>query len=100
DAADSVEAWEGSDAAFHRTLVEAAHNRLLLRMYASIEAARHGPLWGNLKQSNDSPEQRVVYREDHRRIVDALRAREAARALAETRVHLDRVRRNLLGGHR
>lgn len=100
ESAQSVEAWESSDAAFHRTLVEAAHNRLLLRMYASIEAARHGPLWGNLKQSNDSPEQRVVYREDHRRIVDALRAREVARALDETRLHLDRVRRNLLGSHR
>jgi len=97
DAADNVEAWEGSDAAFHRTLVDAAHNRLLLRMYASIEAARHGPLWGNLKQRNDSPEQRVVYRDDHRHIVDALRARDVRQALAATQTHLERVRANLLG---
>jgi DNA-binding FadR family transcriptional regulator len=96
DAAHSVHAGEQSDAAFHRALVEAAHNRLLLRMYAPIEAARHGPLWGNLKQSNDSPERRVLYREDHRRIVDALRAREVERALDATRVHLERVRANLL----
>jgi DNA-binding FadR family transcriptional regulator len=97
EAAHSVEEWEQWDAAFHRTVVVAAHNRLLLRMYASIEAARHGPLWGNLKQSNDSPERRVIYREDHRRIVDALRARELDRALDATRVHLERVRANLLG---
>jgi DNA-binding FadR family transcriptional regulator len=97
DAADSVEAWEQSDAEFHRALVEAAHNRLLLRMYGSIEAARHGPLWGNLKRSNDSPERRVVYREDHRSIVEALRAREVERALDATRIHLERVRANLLG---
>jgi DNA-binding FadR family transcriptional regulator len=97
DAAHSVEAWEWWDAAFHRAIVEAAHNRLLLRMYISIEAARHGPLWGNLKQSNDSPERRVVYREDHRRIVEALRAREVEPALDATRAHLARVRANLLG---
>jgi DNA-binding FadR family transcriptional regulator len=97
EAADSVEEWERWDAAFHRAIVVAAHNRLLLRMYGSIEAARHGPLWGNLKQSNDSPERRVVYREDHRRIVDALRAREVEQALEATRVHLERVRANLLG---
>lgn len=97
DAANSVEEWEHWDAAFHRAIVVASHNRLLLRMYGSIEAARHGPLWGNLKQSNDSPELRVVYREDHRRIVGALRAREVERALEATRTHLDRVRENLLG---
>lgn len=97
EAADSVEEWEQWDAAFHRAVVVASHNRLLLRMYESIEAARHGPLWGNLKQSNDSPDRRVVYRADHRRIVDALRARELERALEETRTHLERVRANLLG---
>jgi GntR family transcriptional regulator, uxu operon transcriptional repressor len=97
DAANSVEGWEQWDAAFHRAIVEAAHNRLLLRMYAPIEAARHGPLWGNLKQSNDSPDRRIVYREDHRRIVQALRAREVEGALEATRVHLERVRANLLG---
>ena len=97
EAADTVEEWELWDAAFHRALVVAAHNHLLLRMYGSIEAARHGPLWGNLKQSNDSPERRVVYREDHRNIVDALRARDVERALDATRTHLERVRASLLG---
>ena len=97
EAADNVEEWERWDAVFHRTVVVAAHNHLLLRMYGSIEAARHGPLWGNLKQSNDSPERRVVYREDHRNIVDALRARDVEQALDATRTHLERVRANLLG---
>jgi len=97
EAADSVEDWEQWDASFHRAIVVAAHNRLLLRMYVSIESARHGPLWGNLKQSNDSPDRRVTYREDHRRIVDALRSRDVERALEATRAHLERVRANLLG---
>ena len=97
DAANSVDEWEHWDAVFHRAVVAASHNGLLLRMYESIEAARHGPLWGNLKQTNDSPDRRVIYREDHRRIVEALRAREVDRALEATRTHLDRVRANLLG---
>lgn len=95
--ANSVGEWEQWDAAFHRAIVVAAHNRLLQRMYESIDSARHGPLWGNLKQSNDSPERRVIYREDHRRIVDALRAREIESALDAVRTHLERVRANLLG---
>lgn len=95
--AETVEEWERWDAAFHRAIVLAAHNRLLLRMYESIAAARHGPLWGTLKQNNDSHERRVVYRQDHQRIVDALRARDVDLALETTRTHLERVRANLLG---
>lgn len=97
EAAETVEDWERWDAEFHRTIVVAAHNRLLLRMYESIEAARHGPLWGNLKQSNDSPDRRVLYRAEHGRIVEALRAREVEQALEATRAHLEHVRAGLLG---
>ncbi|HVA31097.1 MAG TPA: FCD domain-containing protein [Gaiellaceae bacterium] len=97
EAAGSPEEFEQWDDLFHRTIVVAAHNRLILRMYSSIEAARHGPLWGNLKRSNDSRERRVLYIEDHRRIVEALRARELDDALEATRAHLERVRANLLG---
>ena len=93
----SAEEFEQWDDLFHRTIVVAAHNRLMLRMYSSIEAARHGPLWGNLKRSNDSRERRALYIDDHRRIVEALRARELDDALDATRAHLERVRANLLG---
>lgn len=96
-AAESAEEFEQWDDAFHRAVVVAAHNRLLLRMYSSIEAARHGPLWGSLKRSHDSPERRALYIADHQRIVEALRARELAGADEATRTHLARVRANLLG---
>jgi DNA-binding FadR family transcriptional regulator len=96
--AESAAEFEQWDDAFHRAIVVAAHNRLLLRMYSSIEAARHGPLWGNLKRSNDSPERRAQYIADHQRIVEALRAREVDGADEATRAHLARVRANLLRG--
>lgn len=96
EAAQNASEFEQWDDAFHRAIVVAAHNRLLLRMYSSIEDARHGPLWGNLKRSHDSPKRRALYIADHRQIVDALRARELDSALEATRSHLERVRANLL----
>lgn len=97
DEAGAAEEFERWDDAFHLAVVVAAHNSLLLRMYESIQIARHGPLWGNLKRSHDSPARRALYREDHREIVEALRLREVGRALEATRTHLERVRLNLLG---
>ena len=97
EAAQSAAEFEQWDDAFHRAIIVAAHNRLLLRMYSSIEAARHGPLWGNLKRSHDSPQRRALYIADHQRIVETLQARELNSALEATRAHLERVRANLLG---
>lgn len=97
DSAESSEEFEAWDFALHHAIVAAGHNQLLVRMYAPIEAARNGALWGSLKRRNDSPERRATYQRDHRTLVDALRARELDRALDATRVHLDRVRANLLG---
>lgn len=95
--ADSPKAFDSWDDAFHRAIVAATHNELLLRMYAPISAARSGPLWGSLKQRQDTPERRALYHRQHLDIVEALRARELDRAREATRIHLECVRRNLLG---
>ena len=95
--AESSEEFEAWDFVLHHAIVAAAHNDLLVAMYAGVEAVRHGQLWGSLKKRNDSSERRAVYQLDHRQIVDALRARELEPAVAATTVHLDRVRANLLG---
>lgn len=97
EAAGDAGEFEQWDDAFHRAVVVATHNRLVLRMYESIEAARHGPLWGNLKRSHDTAERRLLYIADHARIVESLRARETDAALAATRAHLEHVRMSLLG---
>lgn len=96
DTAESSEEFEAWDFALHHAIVAAGHNPLLLRMYDAIEAARQGPLWGNLKRRYDSLERRATYQADHRELVAALRAREIERAVMATRVHLERVRANLL----
>jgi len=95
--AESAEEFEEWDIALHHAIVAAGHNRLVMRMYAAIESARQDPLWGNLKRRNDSPERRAIYQRDHQALVEALRARELDRSLDAMRVHLERVRVNLLG---
>jgi DNA-binding FadR family transcriptional regulator len=65
-------------------------------MYAVIEQARHGAIWGNLKRRNDTRERRASYQADHEALVAALSARELEEAMDAMERHLGRVQANLL----
>jgi DNA-binding FadR family transcriptional regulator len=91
---DEFETW---DLALHRSLMAASHSPLLARLYAVIEAARHGHFWGDLKRRNASRERRQLYQADHTELVAALRARDAERAVEAMRAHLGRVNGHLFG---
>jgi DNA-binding FadR family transcriptional regulator len=95
--ASSAEEFEVWDFALHHSIVAASRNQLVLRMYRAVERARRGELWGSLKRRNDSRERRAAYQEDHVNLVDALCARELARAIEAMDAHLARVEENLLG---
>jgi GntR family transcriptional regulator, uxu operon transcriptional repressor len=95
-AAQSYEEFEVWDFALHHALVAASRNQLLVTMYAQIEHARKGRLWGNLKRLGDTRERRDAYQSDHVLLVEALAARELPRAVELMEVHLDRVEANLL----
>ncbi len=97
DQAASYEEFETWDLALHRCIVAASHSQLLGTLYAAIEAARHGQVWGDLKRRSASRERRLEYQEDHRALVAALRARNAAAAIEAMRAHLARVADHLLG---
>jgi GntR family transcriptional regulator, uxu operon transcriptional repressor len=97
DRAVSYEEFETWDLALHRCIVAASHSQLLGTLYAAIEAARHGQVWGDLKRRSASRERRLEYQEDHRALVAALRARDSAGAVAAMRRHLSRVADHLLG---
>lgn len=94
--AGSAEEFEQWDYALHHAIVVASRNPLLVSMYGSVERARQGKIWGNLKRRNDSRERRATYQSDHVELVDALRAREPAHAIAIMDAHLARVQANLL----
>lgn len=96
-AARSYEEFETWDLALHHAIVAASRNPLLVEMYGAVERARQGHIWGSLKRLSDSRERRARYHQDHVRLVDALCAREAARAVEVMDAHLARVEANLLG---
>jgi DNA-binding FadR family transcriptional regulator len=91
DSAVSYDEFEAWDLALHRTIMAASHSPLLTALYAVIEEARHGQVWGDLKRRSASPDHRDQYQADHRAIVAALRARDSAGAVEAMRVHLARV---------
>jgi GntR family transcriptional regulator, uxu operon transcriptional repressor len=91
---DEFEVW---DAALHRSIIAATRSPLLIRLYAEVERARHGRVWGDLKRRSASAARRDEYRRDHEEIVTALRMRDADGATAAMRTHLARVSRHLLG---
>jgi len=95
DRAETFEEFETWDLALHRCIMAASHSPLLVTMYGLIEAARHGQVWGDLKRRSASQERRSQYQLDHRAIVDALRARDSARAVEAMRLHLSRVQEHL-----
>ena len=97
EAGNSFEAFEYWDAALHQSIAEATHNRLIVGLYTAITRARDQADWGELKRRSLNAERRDIYREEHRRIVAALRTRDAQTAEAALLDHLRRVRQNLLG---
>jgi DNA-binding FadR family transcriptional regulator len=94
---DDFPRFEHWDAALHQAIAEATHNRLIVGLYTVITRARDQADWGELKRRSLTTERRDHYREEHRRIVAALRARDAKDAEIAVLGHLRRVRQNLLG---
>jgi DNA-binding FadR family transcriptional regulator len=95
-AADQAE-FEVWDGALHRAIIAATHSPLLIRLYAEVEQARRGKVWGDLKRRSATAARREEYRRDHTEIVEALRLRAADAAAEAMRAHLARVARHLLG---
>jgi len=91
DRSASYEEFETWDMALHRAIIASAHSPLLSTLYASIEAARHGHIWGDLKRRSASAERRQLYQADHHEIVAMLKARDPAGAVRAMRAHLARV---------
>jgi len=79
---DEFEVW---DAALHRSIIAATRSPLLIRLYAEVERARHGQVWGDLKRRSATAARRDEYRQDHQEIVTALRQRDTDRATAAMR---------------
>ncbi len=91
---DDFETWDGR---FHHAIAEATHNRLMIAVYRTITTARDLAEWGALRRSSITGERRSAHNREHAAILEALQARDAARAEAAIEAHLNTVRNNLLG---
>ncbi|MGD8709930.1 MAG: FCD domain-containing protein [Ectothiorhodospiraceae bacterium] len=89
--------FEKWDAALHARLVRATRNHMLELIFSAIDRVRERGEWGKLKQASLTTERRAAYQREHRKIVEAIRRRDAETAKRHVTEHLLHVRRNLIG---
>lgn len=85
------------DAALHQAIARATHNRLVIAIFDVFSRVREQSEWGKLKDRIVTPERRIAYQRQHRRIVEALRRRDAEEARSAMAEHLLYARDNLFG---
>lgn len=97
EAAGSMEEFEYWDGKLHEVIADAAHNNFVRGVFRLMNEVRSQDVWGRLKQRSLTPQRREAYQQEHRRLVAALRDRDADLARQQTLEHLLHVRSNLLG---
>jgi DNA-binding FadR family transcriptional regulator len=93
----SIADFEMWDGLFHQALLASCHNQLLVDIYDAINTVRQKADWAKLKERVMTPARRQSTQTQHRKIVAALRARDAEGAAAEMTKHLQDVKRSILG---
>ncbi|MFO1158671.1 MAG: FCD domain-containing protein [Reyranellaceae bacterium] len=82
---DSYETW---DEAFHRAIVAATGNTMLMALHEVLNRARKDVVWGTLRKAMLRPERREHYSSEHARVVEAIRNRDLVAAAAAMRGHI------------
>jgi DNA-binding FadR family transcriptional regulator len=93
----SIADFEMWDGLFHQALLASCHNQLLVDIYDAINTVRQKADWAKLKERVMTPARRQSTQVQHRKIVAALRARDAEGAAVEMTKHLQDVKRSILG---
>ena len=91
--APGVEAHVDADTAFHRSVVVAAHNPILLELFDGFTPRLRQAMVEMLRLRSDDGGQADDDR--HALLVDAVASRDSARAAAESRSHLADLARTL-----
>jgi DNA-binding FadR family transcriptional regulator len=98
EAAVTLGEFELWDAALHQALAAAAHNALIAGIFELFHTARQQTAFGKLRDRIVTEALRLEYQRQHRRIVSALKARDATAARAAVVAHLTCAHRNLFEG--
>jgi len=93
----SIAEREAHDAEFHMAIFRSTRNPLLVSLSQSINGVRAGDEWVENKQKILSEQRQCDFDAQHLAIVAALRSRDADRARAAMRAHIDSLRKSLLG---
>lgn len=87
--------YESWDNRLHRTVAHAAHNRLLLSVFDTLNTVRRAVSWGRLRPTLKRPAANHHSFAQHDRIVDAIENRDPRAAAMAMKVHLDFVARGM-----
>ena len=93
--ATGAEAFTRHDRHFHQAIADATRNPLLAALYRQINHVRGHRQWNAMKDKVLTRRAMAAYNDDHRALFEALKARDADRAVAVIRRHLDAARRQL-----
>ena len=89
----TYELW---DATLHRTIAEAAQNKLLLSVLDIVNAMRQDRLWGQLKEIAVTAEKMNTYTDQHLECIKAIEARNVKVAEQTMIKHLELVKEDLI----
>lgn len=85
------------DEQFHLLIAEATRNPLMLWLYRQINLVRTHSQWNEMKDKVLTPGRIAEYNEQHRALLDSIRARDVEGAVAIVTNHLYYARRQLIG---
>ncbi len=90
--ANAAELWDG---ALHRLIARIAGNRIMLTTFSLLDEVRMGEDWQLKRHRARTPETMALYDTQHRKIVDAIEARDGLAAAAAMKAHLLDLSNNL-----
>lgn len=92
---DNAVRFSAADTEFHRTLAKCTRNGLLAWIIDQITQVRNQDEWMRMRQLTLNTEIIARYNDQHRRMLDALRAREPEKAAGLMKDHLETARLSL-----
>ena len=96
DCGGDPEKFARGDAAFHTALAHCSRNKLMYWLYERISEVRQYSQWRTMKAKLLTPERIDFYNSQHRRLYEAIVARDTARAVQLIKDHLYGVHDDLL----
>jgi DNA-binding FadR family transcriptional regulator len=94
--AKTVEDYERWEAELHLTIINAARNAILTRIYHAIHLARNKAEWKEIKRRSLNDVRREQYESDHAAMVDAFARRDAIDLRQALKSHLEAVSHNMV----